>query len=422
MQSSNTDYMCHIPQVSSNNQHDPFATIEEESRSEKIKTAVKQIKETLENAWLFHNSGYWSFGFKFGQELSQFHGKEKDFLENKNVRYILGVPNKSDNYNDYSLHKEGGVWFLRYNLKGGTTCDLTGRPRTAEIQFMCDPSHVDPSLNWVKEYKSCQYHAQISIPQLCSDDLFGMNKEEIIHEIECTKVIDQDTEFIEKDKLIQKSFTDHDDKISIEDYELESIGNGIFLGKPTNQNKTNIFITNSEDINNELLGKLSSAYAKGLVTSKIKIPVTPGSPVGTSQIAKLLYETYVYNVRGEYLTTVQIQWRENGQLVTYNREGLSLLKHNFKKIVSEDENGVVSSSLDDNSNNNPEEKVVDHAKNEENEENKGNEGVESNEGVDGKADEKTSDEYKETVIEVEVLDDGDVSNEPEEQTIVHDEL
>ncbi len=337
MKSKDSDYLCRIPEVPPVEKLQP--TLNDDYRPQKIVEAFQKVKQALTDKCVFQFAGYWSYAFCFDRELSQFNGQIQDFVDKKVSKFILGKFNKDEAADRYTLNKEGGLWYLGYNLEGGTLCDLTGRPRSAEIQFVCDPSLNEPSLKWVKEYKSCQYQAQVAVPDLCADDLFGSNKEEKVHEIDCKKIVNTDIHVVDKEDYIKHSFYNHPLKISLSEYRLEPLGNGIFLGRPKIPGGLDVIIYNSDREDDTFLGTIAKSFFTGLARKKIY----NGEEVLSSQ-GEFTYYTYVYGRRGDYLNTLEIVKNSDGKAILYDRNDLSHLEKNVMsvRILPQDENKVVS--------------------------------------------------------------------------------
>lgn len=341
MKSKDTDYICHIPQFTPAQSDQP--TIDDQNRQQKIQEAYQKIKGSLSGKCLFQRSGYWSYAFCLDQELSQFNGNFQQFLEKKVSKFILGKIKKSDSHDRYTLNKEGDLWYLRYNLEGGTVCDLTGRSRSAEIQFICDPGQDTAALKWVKEYKSCQYQAQVSVPELCADDLLGRDKEEKIHEVECKKVVNTDIDVVDKQDYIKSSFNNHPDKITLADYNLVTSWSGIFIAIPKSKEGTTIFIYNTDELDDNFFNNIAKTFFTALSRDKVPLQSKAAHVLGTN--GEFSYDSYVYGRSGRYLTTVEIKKRNNGEVVLYDRSELSHLETNFRDIRTAEEISAANEKL-----------------------------------------------------------------------------
>jgi protein OS-9 len=73
-------------------------------------------------------------------------------------------------------------------MEGGTTCDLTGKPRKVEVQFHCNPQVTD-RIGYIKEITTCSYLMVIYTPRLCSDVAFLPPKDIKANPIICRTVV-----------------------------------------------------------------------------------------------------------------------------------------------------------------------------------------------------------------------------------------
>ena len=76
--------------------------------------------------------------------------------------------------------------FYSIGFGDGTTCDLTGQPRTSEVRLSCSPERGNQIVN-IEEPSTCHYTVLFGTPLLCSHPAF---KEKIIEEqeIQCWPV------------------------------------------------------------------------------------------------------------------------------------------------------------------------------------------------------------------------------------------
>lgn len=162
-------YLCSIPRIPPEESMPPVnqTSVEEEKRElERATTRGWELIKGMEEGCLYFLSGWWSYSFCPGEGVRQFHqlppGRGVPMfppIEDKNVQaYILGrfegAPKeggerktldgevKKQNVNSADirekglakLEQKGEVRYLKETLKGGTTCDLTGKERRIEVQ------------------------------------------------------------------------------------------------------------------------------------------------------------------------------------------------------------------------------------------------------------------------------------------------
>lgn len=172
-----TRYLCSIPRVPDEDTHKnntkPNAD-EEEKELARATTRGWELLEEMEGSCLYFFGGWWSYSFCYGVGVRQFHqlppGKNVPVyppVEDQGVTaYVLGKfdgkthDGKSDGTqktlggdslsNTVSsagisgretrekglarLEAKGEMRYLVQKLKGGTTCDLTGKERKIEVQ------------------------------------------------------------------------------------------------------------------------------------------------------------------------------------------------------------------------------------------------------------------------------------------------
>ncbi|KAJ1980312.1 Protein OS-9 [Dimargaris xerosporica] len=87
-----------------------------------------------------------------------------------------------------SLQTYDSQQYLSQEWGGGTLCDLTGKPRTVQIQFHCTPEET-PHIAQVHELSTCVYLMVIHTPALCQDPVFIQKREASVGQIVCHKVV-----------------------------------------------------------------------------------------------------------------------------------------------------------------------------------------------------------------------------------------
>jgi protein OS-9 len=161
-------YLCSIPRIPQEDSMPPAnQTSVEEERKELERATMHgwELIKGMEEGCLYFLSGWWSYSFCPGEGVRQFHqlppGRGVPIfppIEDKNVQaYILGKfdeaskqgerktldgemrkqETRSQDVHEKGLAKmeqKGDTRYLKQILKGGTTCDLTGKERKVEVQ------------------------------------------------------------------------------------------------------------------------------------------------------------------------------------------------------------------------------------------------------------------------------------------------
>lgn len=204
-------FLCSIPRV-----HDDDDTLKsnqtvEEDNRELARASDRgwALLKDMEGKCIYYISGWWSYSFCYNMGVRQFHqlppGRNVPTwppIEDRTVQaYELGKFEKDGGNAETSEGKEireqglarletkGEMRYLVQNLGGGTTCDLTGKPRRIEIQFHCEPTMPADRITLIKETSTCQYLMVVSTPLLCNDVAFQPPQEARPYPITCTPVM-----------------------------------------------------------------------------------------------------------------------------------------------------------------------------------------------------------------------------------------
>ncbi|KAH8600745.1 glucosidase II beta subunit-like protein-domain-containing protein [Bisporella sp. PMI_857] len=222
MTSKGEDYLCTIPIVETPVKNE---TSEAEARAAEQKELARatdrgwELLQDLEGNCLYFVSGWWSYSFCYNSEIVQFHqitpqpGKaiSPPQPDPDMKQYVLGKVkttkrNKEDERGNQieakkgqkrseppktELQVKGDTRYLVQKMEGGTTCDLTGKPRRIEVQYHCNP-HVNDRIGYIKEVTTCSYLMVVYTPRLCNDVAFQPPKETKANKIVCRIVVSED--------------------------------------------------------------------------------------------------------------------------------------------------------------------------------------------------------------------------------------
>ncbi|KJR82124.1 protein OS-9 [Sporothrix schenckii 1099-18] len=194
------------------------------------------IISTLEGECLYYMSGWWSYSFCYGKEIVQFHALTtktgKPVKDPHSQDYVLGRMKKRQNENtaqgeaeahaihakdvevqkplggsastkpggdayNTELQVKGDQRYMVQRLGGGTVCDLTGRERTVEIQYHCNPGGTNDRISWIKEVTTCSYLMEVRTPRLCEEPAFLPPKPTRAHPISCRLIVRSEEEAVQ---------------------------------------------------------------------------------------------------------------------------------------------------------------------------------------------------------------------------------
>lgn len=221
-------YLCSVPVLAPppapNETAAALAKAEEARELSRASVRGWELMSDLENQCLFYMSGWWSYKFCYGQDIVQFHALPNNVKGGLPVRdphsqeYVLGrvqqhqhqsQPNKREGQwkgeqaplqqqantpPNTELQVKGDQRYLVQRMESGTVCDLTGRDRTIEVQYHCNPGSMGDRIGWIKEITTCSYLMLVQTPRLCEDAAFLPPKETRAHPISCRLIIGSDEE------------------------------------------------------------------------------------------------------------------------------------------------------------------------------------------------------------------------------------
>lgn len=229
-------YLCTVPVLApppaQNQTAAELAKAEETRELARANGRGWELMSALDDQCLFFMSGWWSYKFCYGHDIVQFHALPSGTKGGHPVRdpnsqeYVLGRVPQSANKNrkntknqennelqtdvdgqqkpiadaqtpappNTELQVKGDQRFLVQRMGAGTLCDLTGRERTIEVQYHCNPGSTADRIGWIKEITTCSYLMLIHTPRLCEDVAFLPPKETRAHPISCQRIIESEEE------------------------------------------------------------------------------------------------------------------------------------------------------------------------------------------------------------------------------------
>lgn len=226
-------YLCSIPVVAPpaapNQTAAELAKAEEARELSLASTRGWELLRDLDGTCLYFISGWWSYMFCYGDEIVQFHALPSGPKGGPPVRdpqsheYVLGRVHDDEHHyfhrgdadadNNHQVQGRGGgdaraldrppntelqvkgdQRYLMQRLEGGTICDLTGRERTVEVQYHCQPGLSTDHIGWIKEVTTCTYLMVVYTPRLCQDLAFLPPKETRANTIACRLIVSTPTE------------------------------------------------------------------------------------------------------------------------------------------------------------------------------------------------------------------------------------
>ncbi|KAL2776147.1 protein OS-9 isoform 8 precursor [Daubentonia madagascariensis] len=116
---------------------------------------------------------WWTYEFCYGRHIQQYHMEDSEI---KGEVLYLGYYQSAFNWDDETAKASKQHRLKRYHSQtygNGSKCDLNGRPREAEVRFLCDEGAgiSGDYIDRVDEPLSCSYVLTIRTPRLCPHPL-----------------------------------------------------------------------------------------------------------------------------------------------------------------------------------------------------------------------------------------------------------
>lgn len=354
-------YICHLPADKEVNISKPIHS----ATSELKQRAIDIIQETFDNgncSLAFNiQAGYWTVGYCFGDKVMQFHEDLIDFMSGNhkaqlpNHVYVLGkFPNVKpykqteirnqrggqrvkldprdfivfdgefgsfgDHEVDYSTNTQK---FIKHTLGNGEICDLTLQPRTIDIVYKCDQVFGKPRIMEIQEIKTCQYQMIVNVPKLCQIEEFRKN---LIHEniinITCKRIDEKEnksTETVSYDTFFDYHLPNNlesqiakikNEKIDLNQFHINPIGDGFYLGSLKEEYKTDlpywntrVIAMNSNQIDDkDLLNRFGKLFLNAM-ERKFPSPVMITDNIATTLQwnDSFIYWIEMFDIFGNYI-------------------------------------------------------------------------------------------------------------------------
>lgn len=122
---------------------------------------------------LLKTKDWWTYEFCYGRYIQQYHMEDSEI---KGEVLYLGYYQSAFDWDDETAKASKQHRLKRYHSQSygnGSKCDLNGRPREAEVRFLCDEGAgiSGDYIDRVDEPLSCSYVLTIRTPRLCPHPL-----------------------------------------------------------------------------------------------------------------------------------------------------------------------------------------------------------------------------------------------------------
>ncbi|SCU92112.1 LAMI_0E08834g1_1 [Lachancea mirantina] len=156
------------------------------------------ISNQFKDVCLVYGDSFWTYMYCHGQQVTQVH------FENGHVDPVLNFTLARESNRDENeiepqaepqAEMESGEYgfYITSTMSGGDLCRETGKPRSVELQYMCDPLTKTVQIVSVTESRLCHYNIRISVPDLCKIPfLSGSDDGGFTSTLSCFKIFPQE--------------------------------------------------------------------------------------------------------------------------------------------------------------------------------------------------------------------------------------
>ena len=334
------DMKCFIPnetKMSFLQQINNNITIWNQLLQDSLSEGLNIIDSTMHSKCLSQGNGFWKYQLCYDSDFLQYHNSPSDTEFVNKLGSYLGISNSSEV--TLIFDNEIGYYISEF-LEPGDVCDLTGKTREVEVQYVCGLNKDYPALQWVKEVGTCIYEARVMVPGLCSLELFAKNEDKLsATQIVCERSVDKNNDNVSHPYNIEGGIVD-----IVTDFDPSFLNNEIFLLNPVDINQSLIYllytgeITNDDVTDSTLFNKFGNAFNAMIGGKLLK---GPNNEIITLD-DMLEWWAPVINSDGELLFTVNVKMLSRGkaELHLTSKKDIHLLTKttNFINFSAQGEN------------------------------------------------------------------------------------
>lgn len=138
--------------------------------------SVVSLLAPLKHNCLYRLEGWWTYEYCRGRWVQQFHQEGDERI----AAFTLGLAPPEDPDEESARRRvetEEGPREVYSELHAdGTICDITGKPRTVQLDFYCSPETRTGMLVSLKEPSTCNYLLSVATPLLCAHPEFKVEE------------------------------------------------------------------------------------------------------------------------------------------------------------------------------------------------------------------------------------------------------
>ena len=147
-------YQCSLPQM-------PEKDSDQAGGEETAVPDISRLLAPLEaGPCIYKTKDWWTYEVCYRRSIKQYH------VENEKPVGEIMLLGKHDPGQD--VWEQSNTTYLPQFYTNGTQCDLTNRPRQAQLRFVCNEAAVQEMIGDIFEPQSCEYSLVIHTNKLCS--------------------------------------------------------------------------------------------------------------------------------------------------------------------------------------------------------------------------------------------------------------
>lgn len=320
---NNVRYACHIPQAEVEIASDEAAPTMDgkrifEQALEAITSSFAKVEyedvDKIKKQCLFKTIDYWTYQFCYGIGVKQFHEKplSRNHIPDDSIMLYFLSSFKDAESQMYS--DESNTYNVLQRLTGGLKCDLTGRPRTVDVHYLCG-SGIQPKIIWVEEFQTCRYEVLIGVPELCGIEGFDKVEKLKVNQITCRTI--DDGRFEQYRDSLEKHFsagevdavfanTIRKNKIQIQDYLLKPLGLNFYMAHLKTEMETPLFGQVLVNSNHRIKTVESEEFRIEILGSALIRRIKLASVQGVKFESAGEWSYRVYNYEGKFLCSATL--------------------------------------------------------------------------------------------------------------------
>lgn len=304
------------------------ATAWKQLLSTSLGQGIDIIDSQLDHKCINQGKGFWKYQLCYGEDFVQYHDtpRDKDFV-NKLGTYLT-TPDSLDQSEVTLIFDNEIGYYISEFLAPGDVCDLTGKRREVEIQYVCGLNKESPTIQWVKEIGTCLYEARVMVPDLCQLELFAKNEDKL----SATKIVcERSNKDLKKNGIID----------IVSDFDPVFLNNEIFLLKPNAKYQEILLLYTGEykdqsQMETILFDKFGQAFNKVINAKLLKGPTNEIITIKDS------FQWYapVIDTNANYLFTFYLKMLPDGKAELFLKPERNTAPHYNNNFISFDSNGL----------------------------------------------------------------------------------